>query len=179
MPDRTPDWDAQDKHDRELLARDAIDELLAGYVDLVRARCRARCGPHGDDVAQHVFLRLWRELTDHKHRTGKPFREIVNGVVAFTCKGWEGPILGRDAPLDEYVPPSGAFADDVADEVAAMIDVEAFVDSLPAGDGEVARMRMLEGREIEEIAKTTGKKRNAVDQALWRIRREWKRWLES
>ena len=60
-----------------------------------------------------------------------------------------------------------------------MIDVEAFVDSLPAGDGEVARMRMLEGREIEEIAKTTGKKRNAVDQALWRIRREWKRWLES
>ena len=180
MPEQTSDWDAQDARDRELLARGATEEILAVYVDLVEARCRNRCGAHGEDVAQQVFLRLWRELSGGKHREGKPFREIVSGVVHFTCKGYEGTTLGRDAPLEEHVEANAAvFADDVADEVAAMIDVEAFVNSLPAGDGEVARMRMLEHREIDEIAKATGKNRNAVDQALWRIRREWKKWLES
>ena len=68
---RDTDWDAQDARDRELLARGAIDELLAGYVDLVRARCRNRCGAHGDDVAQQACLRLWRELSDGKHREGQ------------------------------------------------------------------------------------------------------------
>jgi DNA-directed RNA polymerase specialized sigma24 family protein len=180
VPGRTPDWDAQDKQDRELLARGAVEELLAAYVDAVQARCCNRCGAHGEDVAQQVFLRLWRELADGKHRDGdKPFREIVNGVVHFTCKGWEGTILGRDAPLDDHLEPPGGFTDDIADDVAAVIDVGSFVDSLPPGDGEIARLRMLEQREIEDIARETGKTRNAVDQALFRVRREWKRWLES
>jgi RNA polymerase sigma factor (sigma-70 family) len=180
VPDRTPDWDAQDKHDRELLARDAIDELLAGYVDLVRARCRARCGPHGDDVAQQALLRLWRELTDGKHRTGKPFREIVNGVVAFACKGWEGTTLGRDAPLEEWTAGRVDEADDdVADDVITRLDLEAFVASLPPGDGEIARLRFIELLEIAQIADSTGKRENAIHQALYRIRRKWQTWLES
>jgi RNA polymerase sigma factor (sigma-70 family) len=180
VPDRTPDWDAQDKRDRELLARGALEELLAAYVDLVVARCRNRCGVHGEDVAQQVFVRLWRELADGKHREGKPFREIVNGVVHFACKGYEGTTLGRDAPLEEHLEATtGASTDDIAHEVAAVIDIEAFVDSLPPGDGQIARMRMLEQLEIDQIARTTRKNRNAVDQALYRIRRKWQRWLES
>ena len=119
MPRETPDWDAQDARDRELLARGAIEELLAAYVDVIRARCRNRCGAHGDDVAQQACLRLWRELSDGKHRGGgaKPFREIVNGVVAFACKGWEGTTLGRDAPLEEWTTEHAGSAADATKRV--------------------------------------------------------------
>jgi DNA-directed RNA polymerase specialized sigma24 family protein len=177
----TPDWDAQDARDRELLARGAIEELLAAYVDLIRARCRNRCGAHGDDVSQQACLRLWRELSDGKHHDGpKPFREIVNGVVSFACKGWEGTTLGRDTPLEEWTTDqTGSAAKDVADEVMTRIDVEAFVDSLSASDGEVGRLRLVELLEIDQITELTGKTRNAVDQALFRIRRQWKTWLDS
>lgn len=180
MADPTTSWDEQDARDRELLARGAIDELLGYYVDGVRARCRAKCGPHGDDVAQHVCLRLWQELSDGKHRGPKPFRVIVAGVVKFACRGWEGTTLGRDAPLEEWtVPATEEFIDDVAGEVVARLDVEEFVDSLPPGDSEVARMTMLEQMEIDQIADATGRQSNAVYQARIRIRREWKKWLES
>jgi DNA-directed RNA polymerase specialized sigma24 family protein len=163
------------------LARGATEELLAAYVDLIQARCRNRCGAHGDDVAQQACLRLWRELSHGRHRDGtKPFREIVNGVVAFACKGWEGTTLGRDTPLEEWTrEQNGPAGSDVADEVTTRIDVEAFVDSLSVGDGEVARLRLVELLEIDQIAERTGKTRNAVDQALFRIRRQWKSWLES
>jgi RNA polymerase sigma factor (sigma-70 family) len=181
VPDRTPDWDAQDKRDLELLARGAIEELLAAYVDLVQARCRNRCGGHGEDVAQQVFLRLCRELADGKHRDGaKPFREIVNGVVYFACKGYEGTTLGRDAPYEEWTTEHGGDEQpDVATEVASRLDLEAFVASLPPGDGEIARLRFIELLEIDQIAEATGKQRNAVDQALYRIRRQWTAWNES
>jgi RNA polymerase sigma factor (sigma-70 family) len=174
-----PGWDAQDAHDRELLARGALEELLAGYVDLIRARCRNRCGVHGDDVAQQVCLRLWRELSAGKHRDGRrPFREIVNGVVSFACRGWEGTTLGRDTFLEEWMA-TEAPVDDPADQVVPRLDAEAFVESLPPGDGQIARLRILEGREIDQIADALGLARNAVDQALFRIRRQWKTWLES
>lgn len=181
MPDAIPGWDAQDARDRELLARGRLEELLAGYVDLIRARCRNRCGAHGDDVAQQVCLRLWRELSAGKHRDGKrPFREIVNGVIAFACRGWEGTTLGRDVPLEDWSAASSDVpVDDVADEAVPRLDTEAFVRSLPSGDGEIARLRILEWKEIEQIAEATGRTRNAVDQALFRIRRQWKSWLET
>jgi DNA-directed RNA polymerase specialized sigma24 family protein len=163
------------------VARGANEELLAGYVDLIVARCRNRCGAHGDDVAQQASLRLWRELSGGKHRDGaKPFREIVNGVVAFACKGWEGTTLGRDAPVEEWTMELAAGArNDIAGEVVARIDLEAFVDSLPPGDGEIARLRFTELLEIDQIAEATGKNRNTIDQALYRIRRKFEKWLES
>jgi RNA polymerase sigma factor (sigma-70 family) len=181
VPDRTPDWDAQDKRDRELLARGAIDELVAGYYDVVVGRCRNRCGAQGEDVAQQVFLRLLRELADGKHRDGtKPFREIVNGVVYFACKGWEGSTLGRDAPYEDWTAENeGGAQADIAGDVATRLDLEAFVASLPPGDGEIARLRFIELLEIDQIAEATGKQRNAVDQALYRIRRKWTAWNAS
>lgn len=177
MAKETPDWDAQDVRDRRLLARGEIEELLAGYVDLIQARCRNRCGAHGEDVAQQVFLRLWRELADGKHRDGaKPFREIVNGVVHFTCLGWEGTTLVRDKPYEEWMSEADEPSDDSDSDVVFRLDLEAFVASLPRGEGEIARLHYIDLLEIDQIAETTGKKRNAVDQALYRIRRKWAAW---
>ena len=76
--------DARDALDRELLERGEIDELLAGYVDEIVARCRLRCKAHGEDVAQQVCLRLWRELKAGKHAGGRvPFRVIQYKVREF------------------------------------------------------------------------------------------------
>lgn len=181
MGHEQPSWDVQDARDRELLARGAFEEVLACYVPLVTARCRNRCGAHGDDAAQHVFLRLWRELSSGKHRGDtRPFREVVNGIVYFACKGWEGTVLLRDAPLEEW-----ALEDEVhgtmgiEGDILTRIDFDSFVASLPAGDREIARMRFIDLLEIDQISQRLGSTRNAVDQALYRIRREWKQWLET
>jgi RNA polymerase sigma factor (sigma-70 family) len=173
----TTDWDVQDARDRQLLAQGAIEELLARYVDLIQARCRTRCGSHGDDVAQEACVRLWRELQAGKHREGRrPFREIVNGVVAFACRGYEGATFPSGTPIerDPPEPPDDGFEC----AVESRIDIEDFIKSLSAGDADVARMRFA-GAEIDQIAEALGRSRNAVDQSLYRIRREWKRWIEN
>jgi RNA polymerase sigma factor (sigma-70 family) len=169
--------DARDALDRELLARDEIDELLAGYVDTAFARCRARLGGHGDDAAQAVCERLWRELKQGKHRDGRvPFRVVVHKVIDWVCAGMTGTTPGRDLELEDW---DGPDPGDLEDDVVARLDMEAFVASLPPGDGEVARLRILRGREIEEIAAELGMKRNAVDQALHRVRTRLVAWLED
>ena len=169
--------DARDALDRELLARGEIDELLAGYVDEIVARCRVRCRAHGEDVAQQVCMRLWRELKDGKHRDGRlPFRVVQLKVTGWICREFGGAVFGGGEELDER---DGPAPDDFTEAVAAHLDLEAFVASLPPGDAEVARLRLLEGREIDEIAAETGKARNAVDQSLWRIRGKLREWLDG
>ena len=62
-------------------------------------------------------------------------------------------------------------------DVAARLDMEQFVASLAPGDGEIAELRLLEGREIEDIASELDMRRNAVDQALYRVRKRLLEWL--
>ena len=128
----------------------------AGYVDLVHARCRARCGQHGEDVAQQVFLRLWRELGRRQAPRGRPFREIVNGVVYFACKGGEGAIFAGDAPLDEECDAVAAGSRTAGrEDVIAVLDARGVrrLATRP-GTARLLDMRILEGREIADIAKS-------------------------
>ena len=56
--------DARDAEDKRLLDTGEIDLLLSGWVETIRGRSIARMrGPVGEDVAQAVCERLWRELT--------------------------------------------------------------------------------------------------------------------
>lgn len=98
---------ARDALDRELLQRGEIDELLAGYVDEIVARCRLRCRAHGEDVAQQVCLRLWRELKDGKHTGGRvPFRVIQYQVTAWICGEFGGAVFEGGVELDERDDPA-------------------------------------------------------------------------
>jgi hypothetical protein len=58
--------DARDALDRELLQRGEIDELLAGYVDEIVARCRLRCRAHGEDVRDRRSRALWARSTTER-----------------------------------------------------------------------------------------------------------------
>lgn len=168
--------DARDAEDSRLLAEGNIDQLLAGYVDTIVARCVAKMrGPVGEDVAQAVCERLWKELKLGRHRDGQvPFRVIVHQVVNYKCAGWyekgwgELEIIEVDRPTP-----------DPTDEIDQRLDLEAFVATLPPGDGKVAEAAWLRGLEPAEIAGDLDMQPNAVYQATFRNRARLREWLEG
>jgi len=168
--------DARDAEDNRLLQSGEIDFLLSGWVETITGRCVAKMrGPVGHDVAQAVCERLWRELKTGKHRDGRwPFRVIVHKVIGFMCAGWYEKGWGEL----EWIEIDGP-DDDFTGEVELQLTLEAFVATLSQGDGEVARLWLLEGLESDQIAERLDKQPNAVYQARFRILPRLQEWLES
>ncbi len=127
--------DARDAEDKRLLETGEIQLLLAGWVETIRGRCITKLrGPVGEDAAQAVCERLWRELKAGKHRDGRyPFRVIVHSVIGWVCNGWHEPGWYEH----EFLEPDGADIDAAAD-IVIQVTLEQFVATLPPGDGEVA-----------------------------------------
>jgi len=169
--------DARDAEDNRLLENGEIDLLLAGWVETIDMRCIAKMrGPVGHDVAQAVCERLWKELKAGKHRTGRwPFRVIVHQVIGYLCAGW----YEKGWSEGELIEIDGAAEDTFTGDVELQLTLEAFVATLAPGDGEVARLWLLERLEIEEIAERLGKLPNAIYQARSRINPRLREWLES
>jgi DNA-directed RNA polymerase specialized sigma24 family protein len=168
--------DARDEEDKRLLETGQIDLLLAGWYETIVGRCVARMrGPVGHDVAQSVCLRLWRELKKGRHRNGElPFRVIVHKVIDFTCAGWYEQGWGESEWLEIDGP-----APDPAGDVDLALDLEAFVETLPRADAEVAALWLLEHLEPAQIAERLRKEPNAVYQAKSRITSRLREWLET
>jgi len=61
--------------------------------------------------------------------------------------------------------------------VELQLTLEAFVSTLPPGDGEVARLWLLDRLEPDQIAERLGKQPNAVYQARHRILPRLREWL--
>jgi DNA-directed RNA polymerase specialized sigma24 family protein len=168
--------DARDAEDTRLLEAGEIELLLAGWYETIVGRCVAQMrGPAGHDVAQVVCERLWRELKHGRHRDGKwPFRVIVHKVIDFTCRGWYEPVWREDEwiEIDEpHVDPSG--------DIDTRLDLEAFIETLPPADAEVAGLWLLGSLEPDQVAEQLGKQANAVYQARFRIVAGLREWLES
>lgn len=169
--------DARDAEDKRLLDTGEIDLLLAGWYETIVSRCVAKMrGPTGHDVAQFVCERLWRELKSGKHRDGRwPFRVIVHSVIHYCCAGWYEKSWGEL----ELVEIDGHTGDDFTGDVELQLTLESFVSTLPPGDGEVARLWLLEQLDADQIAERLGKQPNAVYQARYRIVPRLKEWLET
>ena len=168
--------DARDAEDTRLLGTGEIDLLLAGWYETIVDFCVARMrGPVGEDVAQAVCERLWKELKLGRHRDGKlPFRVVVYSVSGWVCKGWYEPGWQESELFDI----DGA-APDEAEAVVVDVTLEQFVATLPHGDGEVAALTFLEGLEPGEVATRLDKKPNAVYQAIHRNAKKLREWLEE
>ncbi len=168
--------DARDAEDKRLLETGEIDLLLAGWVETIRGWCVAKMrGAVGEDVAQAVCERLWRELKAGKHRDGRrPFRVIVHSVIGWVCSGWYEPGW-RESELFDL---DGA-APDETEAVIVDLTLEQFVATLPSGDGEVGALYYLEALEPAEIAERLSKKPNAVYQAISRNKGRLREWLEE
>ena len=164
--------DARDAEDTRLLAAGEHGALIESYFETIIQRCRVRCRTEDDalDCAQAVFVRLLAELRRGR-RYSVPYRVVVHKVIEWTTKGFyergRAVIVEFDDDLPEEVfRPADPYAD-----VETRYDLERALAGLPQGDREIARLRYLDGVEIERVAELTGKKRNAVDQALHRSRK--------
>jgi RNA polymerase sigma factor (sigma-70 family) len=155
--------DARDAEDRRLLADGELQRLLESYYGVIVTRCRAKVPwPDADDVAGAVAVRLWSELKRGK-RYEVPFRVVVHNVIGWTVAAYWAT---RREPAAELHDGHGESPDDFAEKVAARDAVSRLIEQLPEKDATIARMRWLEGREIQEIADELGMTRNAVDQRL-------------
>jgi RNA polymerase sigma factor (sigma-70 family) len=164
--------DARDAEDNRLLAGGESGALVRSYYESIIQRCRVRCRSEDDalDCAQAVVVRLLSELKRGK-RYSVPFRVVVHKVIEWTTKGFYERGRAILVEIDDDLPedvfrPGNPYAD-----AETRYDLERALAELPPGDREVARLRYLEGLDIERVAELTGKKRNAVDQALHRSRK--------
>ena len=109
------DEDARDAH---LLETGQIDRLLATHHIVIVGRCIARTNVHdGQDVAQDVEFRLFREFQAGKRYPGVPYRVVVGNVIKWTLADHFG---GRptDVPLpDGWETAGSGFADEVIDRL--------------------------------------------------------------
>ena len=154
--------DARDAEDRRLLEAGEHKLLLAGYFTPVRDRCYFRLGNRedGDEAAQQVFLRLWREL-----RAGKtyqvPFRVVVWKVTEWTLNGFYPGRPELELPEEWDAEGPDAYAAWEADH-----DLETLFGDLPPRQQEVLDLRYRLGLTPPEIAVELGIEVNAVHQAL-------------
>ena len=153
---------ATDAEDNRLLEEGAIEYLLAKYHDVIVGRCvaRLRGHPDGEDVAQSVKLRLFREFHRGKRYGDTPYRVVVHQVIGWTlAEYFDGRPTEVELPHDWEVP-------DTSESVESALDLGTLFSDLPPRQREVLELRYLSGLEHEEIATRLGMTRNAVDQAL-------------
>lgn len=168
----------RDDLDDLLLRENRIAELLATYYPTVVARLRMRV-PAGVvfDVAQDVAERLIKELRRGK-RYPVPFRVVVHQVTGYCVgdyavrhkKQLETPLPPDWAGWEQYVVTDDDFERVLVDDILTRL-----CDGLPPRDREIAAMHFGHDMEIADIAAKLGIARNAVDQAIHRIRKWFRR----
>lgn len=157
----------EDARDAELLETGQIDRLLAKYHVVIVGRCIARTNVHdGQDVAQDVEFRLFREYQAGKRYPGVPYRVVVHNVIAWTLADH---FAGRptDVPLPDDWGGAGA---DFAGGLVDRVWLAELIEELPAGERDACRLVYLAGASPEQAARELGTTRNNVDQRLFRAR---------
>jgi RNA polymerase sigma factor (sigma-70 family) len=164
--------DARDVEDTRLLAAGENGALVESYYETIIQRCRVRCRSEEDalECAQSVAVRLLSELKRGR-RYPVPYRVVVHKVIEWTTKGFYERGRAILVAVEDDLPEDVFRAGNPFDDVETRYDLERALAEIPEGDREIARLRYLEGAEIEDIAQRLGKKRNAVDQALFRSRK--------
>jgi DNA-directed RNA polymerase specialized sigma24 family protein len=160
------DDDARDAH---LLETGRIDRLLATYELVILARCiKGTKNPQdGQDVAQDVLFRLFREFEAGKRYPGVPYRVVVHQVVKWTLADF---FAGRrtDVPLPDEL---DLAAEDVGDRVVSGLWPRDLLAQRPAREPATCELVYVEGLSPEQAAARLGTTRNNVDQRLFHARK--------
>jgi RNA polymerase sigma factor (sigma-70 family) len=164
--------DASDRDDYELLRAGEIGRLLAKYEPAVMARCTAKVRPYADaeDVAQNVMLRIYKEFNRGKRWNDQPFRVVIHQVIGWTINDYfQGRRYTDPLPEDRDAGNPGW-----TDEVHERDYLMELFSQLTQDEREIAELYLFEDLGGEEIARRVGKNRNAVDQAVFRIKRKFR-----
>jgi RNA polymerase sigma factor (sigma-70 family) len=161
--------DHDDARDSELLADGRIERLLARYELVIQARCiRETKNVHdGQDVAQDVMFRLFREFHAGKRYVGIPYRVVVHQVTKWTLADF---FAGRrtDVALPDDLE---IREDDPGDRVVSELWLHELVEQLPEAEQAACTLVYLEGLSPEQAAERLGTTRNNVDQRLFHARK--------
>lgn len=168
------DDDARDAH---LLETRRIDRLLATYELVILARCiKGTKGPHdGQDVAQDVMFRLFREFEAGKRYEGIPYRVVVHQVTKWTLADFHA---GRrtDVPLPDEL---DLAAEDVGDGVVSALWLRELLTQLPERERATCELVYVEGLSPEQAARRLGTTRNNVDQRLFHARKRLRELMDD
>lgn len=171
---RTHDEDARDA---DLLAGGRIERLLAAYELVILARCiRATKNAHdGQDVAQDVMFRLFREFHAGKRYEGLPYRVVVHQVTKWTLADF---FAGRrtDVPLPDDLDLS---ADDPGERVVSDLWLRDVIGQLPEVEKAACTAVYLDGLSPDQAAERLGTSRNNVDQRLFHARKRLRDLVED
>lgn len=162
-------WDERNREDSKLLANGSLGELFARYADPIRGRCIARIrNQDADDVFQNVMLRILREHENGNRWGGLPFRVVIHNAASWTINDYF-----QDRDITEPLPDGWESAQpDWTDEILEREYLMELLTQLTPAQREIAELWLFEGLGPQDIADRLGTKRNAIDQALFRIRRD-------
>jgi RNA polymerase sigma-70 factor (ECF subfamily) len=122
-----------------------------------------------EDVAQEVFLRVFRSL--RKWDAGRPLRPWVIGITVNRCRTWISRRPRRPEPVDYLAETAAAGpAPDEGTELTA--EIRSAVDDLRPDYREVFVLFHENGRAYEEIAEAVGRPVGTVKTWLHRARAE-------
>lgn len=165
----------RDAYDDQLIREQRFDELLAAYYPIMVARLRMRV-PAGMvyDVAHDAVVRLLGELQRGRHYP-VPFRVVVHQVTGWTLGDH---YVQAKTRLDSPMPPDWigweAYTASEDGRLSTMIYddwLRYLFARLTPHDRDIAAMYFVDDMSIVAIAAALGLARNAIDQALHRIRK--------
>lgn len=158
--------------------RDAFDELVRRYQGQIVNLARAMTSDADvDDIAQEVFVRVWRSLA--AFRGDSAFRTWVYGIalnVIRTHRGRRSKLrsLFWRAPADSEVDPVEEARDEGAgiEQKLLMRDaIDRALKMLPEELREALVLRDVQGLEYREISETLGVPIGTVESRIFRARR--------
>lgn len=190
----------QERSDEELMAliverdEEAFRDLIQRHQDRVYglvARMMGGAGPEAEEVAQDVFLRVWKSAGTYRAE-GK-FTSWLMMVVrnqVFTRLGQQKrrKDIDGDNPVDDETgesllerhPDSGSSAPSEALSLKELQKaVEEACAELPESQRLIVHLRQYEGLEFEEIGKITGQSLTAVKALMFRAREKLKKKLSG
>ena len=187
-------------NDDELMARVVQEDegafriLIERHQDRVygtAARMLGRAGPEAEEVAQDIFLRVWRSAGTYRPegRFVTWLMTVVRNQI-FTRTGQRN--RRRDIDGEDFVDPETgeSFMENQADPKMRMASealsgkelekaVEDACAELPENQRLVVHLRQYEGLEFEEIGKITGMSLTAVKALMFRARETLKKKLSG
>ena len=186
--------------DEELMVRvaekdeDAFRILVERHQDRVYgtvARMMGGAGPEAEEVAQDIFLRVWRAAGTYRPE-GKfvTWLMTVTRNLVFTRVGQRK--RRKEVEREDWVDPetgeslTGQQADAEGRSPADLVAcselenaVQAAISQLPENQRFVVHLRQVEGMEFEEIGKITGMSLTAVKALMFRARESLKKKLSG
>jgi RNA polymerase sigma-70 factor (ECF subfamily) len=154
---------------------DAFERLVRKYERPVLSTIYRYVGDRAgaEDVAQEVFLKVWRRAKSFQGKSSFStwlYRVVVNECLTFRRRR----ARTRNVPLDESLVADGPGLEESLDGAKKAAAVRAAVDELPGRQRMALILAKFEGRSYREIAEIMKVSTSSVESLIFRARQALK-----